>query len=140
MRTSGVRVTTQLEMKELGALFQTATRGMFGAGKKVGAFFRTMSGYGDTKFEFFTPSSDSPFDALDDDQPAFSVGANIPKFSGTGGGTVTLHMYVWDRGGRREVLLASPHTLNTGHSANKAIERIVQEIQSRDPSLQLVEA
>lgn len=138
MRTEGVRCSSALDVKALGQTFRSVTQSMYGMGQKVGSFARTFSGYGATKMEYFTPTKDSPFDALDDDPVAFSVGVSIPKFSGTGGGVVTLHLYVWDRGSSREVLLVSPHTSTTGHSAKKALSKVLGSFQQLDPSLSVL--
>lgn len=91
--TTDLTVVSALPMKDLGAVFESATRSMYGIGGKLSRLARK---YG-TTFEFFRPT-DGPFATLDDDPPQFAIGAHIPTFSGTNGGLVTLHMYLWDRG------------------------------------------
>jgi hypothetical protein len=102
MRTIGVRLATVLSTAQLGGIFQQSTSELrHGVTGKVVAATRWAASKGVVQFEYFTPHDTSPFAALDDDRPNFAVGVNVPKFVGTGGGFATLHMYVWERRGKR---------------------------------------
>ncbi|WP_431927152.1 hypothetical protein [Micromonospora wenchangensis] len=82
---------------------------------------------------FFTPSDDSPFASLDDDKPDFSVGVLIPKFNaGAQGNAAALHMYVWDRSDRREVMFVSPHGFGGGMHSGRLVDRAVRTLQQAD--------
>ena len=131
MKATGVRLSTQLSVRDLGCIFQESTQRMYGAKEKFAKFVRGFTQVSNN-FEYFTPRDDSPFSALDDDKPTFSVGVTVPKFAGTGDGEVTLHMYVWDRGTVREVMLASPHTFASGSSARRAVDRVLNQIRFHD--------
>lgn len=134
MKTARVNLNTDLALRDLAAVFQNATGSMLGSAQKFGGLVHGG------KFQYFTPNTSSAFAVLEEDPATFSVGVNIPKFNRSGDGMITLHMYIWDRGDGREVALISPYTLATGHSANKAIDRLVAAIQEQDPSARLIEA
>ena len=139
MRTLGTRLNTLLATKDLAEYFRQATESLYGLKGRFGSLARSFTQPGGNSFEYFTPRDDSPFSSLEEDKPGFSVGVNIPKFAGTGGGETTVHMYVWDRGSHREVVLVSPHTIGSASSAKKAVSRILTELSQHDSDLQVVD-
>jgi hypothetical protein len=130
MKQNGVSLHTSLTTKQLADSFQSSTSSLYGKGGKLGARLRGQSG-----LNYFTPQDDSPFSALDDDKPAFSVGAVIPKYSGGGGGNMVIHMYVWDRGEQREVALVSPHTMGGGSASKKTLDTVLGGFRNLDRQL-----
>jgi hypothetical protein len=123
MARQPVEITTTVSMREAAALFQRAMR--------VSWYSENISGQGTT----FEDSRGSVFDRLDDDRPDFSVMAMI------GGGGVgiqksAVHLYIWDRGSRREILLGVGKNLGAlGIKANGKIRRFVAALQEEDASL-----
>lgn len=133
MRGKSVRVRTGLSVKECAALFeQKASARLRRPDAVLGKLIARMMGKDQSGF--FTPTDDSPFSALDDDMPDFSVGVLIPRaYESARGNTLALHMYVWDRGGVREVELASPHSLGSGLWASRLVAWACAAFQSADP-------
>ncbi|MBM0255998.1 hypothetical protein [Micromonospora sp. 4G55] len=87
---------------------------------------------------FFTPTDNSPFSGLDDDKPHFSVGVGVSKFNaGAKGNASFVHMYVWDRGDIREVLLACGHGIGGGGHARRSVDGFVRAFQAADPGCQV---
>jgi len=140
MKTLGTRLTTRLTTADLANHFRQATGSLYGLKGKFGSLARSFTQMGGNSFEYFTPRDDSPFSSLDQDKPDFSVGVNIPKFAGTGGGETTVHMYIWDRGNHREVALVSPHTIGSAPSARKAVAHILTELSQQDRNLQVIDS
>ncbi len=133
-RYSRIDVTTSLTTEELGEIFKSQTRAMYGIGGKLGHGIRSMTSLGSDGFGYFSPTED-PFAARDDQPTAFAIGCTIPTMSYTNGGGVTLHMYVWDEGGHRHVELVAPHGMVNGASkSKKRLRRLVSAIQARDAS------
>jgi len=128
MRASS-EFSTSMSVTELSIIFRDAAESMYGAKEKLARFVRRLE-----SIKYFTPR-ETPFDALDDDKEKFSVGVTFPKFSGTGGGVVTLHMYVWDRGDVREVELYSPHSLDGSVKARQVINKVLNELRKHDSGL-----
>lgn len=137
MRNARVHVATQLDTRDLAEIFQETTQEIYGIGGKLGSFKRIIKGQASTSIEYYTPRDDSPFSSLDTDKATFTVGVSIPKFSSTGGGDVTLHMYVWDRGDHREVELLAPYTVGSAIASKRALDNLVTAVQSADDSLEI---
>lgn len=114
MRTSDLSFTTERSVRELGETFRGEAHRMHTPMTKL---FNRFRSYGKS-FEFFTPGRDQ-FSQLDNELPAFSVGVNIPTFSGWNGGSVTLVMAVFERGAHREVRLATAHGMVSGARRSK---------------------
>lgn len=131
-RVSQTDVETTLSVQDLASIFKSTAQSMYGIGGRLGGI---RSGQG--QFNFFTPKDDV-FGGLDDDPCAFEVGAYIPTFSGSDGGAVVLHMYVWERDDHREVRLATPHGLIAGAGKSKRrLRRLADAIQSSDPQARI---
>jgi stress response protein SCP2 len=135
MRNIQIKFTTVLTTRQVGELFRDATADTQGLRGKAITLMRSATSHGAVRFEYFTPRDDTPFGDLDDDSPDFSVGVIIPKYAGTSGGVVVLHLYVWDRGANREVLLGSPHTIGGIKSSRKAVAKLFAEYQGEDPTI-----
>jgi hypothetical protein len=85
---------------------------------------------GGQSLNFYTPEDDSPFAALDDDRPAFSVGVAVPKAQGAHLHGTNVHMYVWDRGSHRDVVVWVHHSLTGGSHAAKLIDAVRSQIEA----------
>ncbi len=85
---------------------------------------------GGESLTFYTPEDDSPFAALNDDPPAFSVGVAVPKAQGAHQHGTNVHMYVWDRGNHRDVVLAAHYSLTGGSHATKLIEAVRSQVEA----------
>lgn len=131
MGTKESALKTSMTVSQCGELFKRASRDARGFGSKVGGLAAKVRGRDQSGF--FTPTSDSPFDALDGDKPAFSVGVLIPRMLNGGDGAVTaVHMYVWDRGDAREERLVSPHGITGGMHASSVLERVTAAFRAAD--------
>jgi hypothetical protein len=84
---------------------------------------------GGESLTFYTPKDDTPFAALNDDVPAFSVGVAVPKAQGAHLHGTNVHMYVWDRGSHRDVMLAADHSLTGGSHATKLIHAVRSQVE-----------
>lgn len=133
MRVMQFRMSSELSTKELADIFQETSHALVA---RVVAGFRRALGQGDNggRLEFFTPKDDSPFTALDDDRPAFSVGALIPKTWGNSGGVTAVQIHIWDRGELREAVVAAPHSITSSQAARKALEKFAAEFKAARPT------
>jgi hypothetical protein len=135
MRHTRLNLSTSLTTQDLGVLFKETTTAMHGVAGKVAHVGRSMSRHATKGFGYYRPHGDE-FSVLDDDLATFEIGVHLPTFSGTNGGGVTLHMYVWDRGDHREVQLVTPHGVISGASKSKRrLRQFVEAIQQHDPAL-----
>jgi hypothetical protein len=122
-----VELQTPLSVKECGYRFQSGIENGRGISARIGGITaKLMGGQGLT---WYTPEDDSPFAALNDDRPAFCVGVAVPKAQGAHLHGTNLHMYVWDRGSHREVVLAAHHSLAGGAHASQLIDAARSELQ-----------
>jgi hypothetical protein len=136
MGEKAAKIETALTVKQCAALFQASPRQlMSGAAKAQGIAARLAGG----KFtaDFFTPTDSSPFATLDDDAPSFAVGTYIRNGASAPNPT-ELHMYVWDRGAKREVAVIAGHGLMTGAiHARKIVQSITEMFRAQDRSAQV---
>jgi hypothetical protein len=131
MGEKAARVETGLTVKECAALFQSSPKRLMSGAAKFQGFAAKLSG-GNFTADFFTPSDSSPFAALNDDPPAFAAGTYIRNGASAPNPT-ELHMYVWDRGARREVAIVAGHGLVTGAMhAKKVVHRLAEMFASQD--------
>jgi hypothetical protein len=80
---------------------------------------------------FGQPYGDA-FDQLDNDQADFAI---VAKLGGRGAEIQgsSVHMYMWDRGSKREIdLLVSKHLLAMGAKANRKIDRFINDLRAAD--------
>ena len=115
-----VRLVTQLPMAQVAEIFRRAVR--------VSWFSENITGAGTT---FEQPYGDA-FDQLDTDPADFAI---VAELGGRGleiqGSSV--HMYMWDRGSKREIhLLVSKHLLAVGMKAQRKIDRFIADLRSAD--------
>lgn len=83
-------------------------------------------------FGFYTPD-ETPFTSLDDDPPKFTVGFTYGAgFTGQFGNFRTMHMYVWDRGEKREVHLYVPHSFAGAAHAKRSLRQAFEVFQKAD--------
>ncbi|MDG9708550.1 hypothetical protein [Streptomyces sp. DH10] len=123
MAKSPVEITTQLSMAEAADVFRGAMR--------VSWWNENITGAGTT----FEEPRGSVFDTVAEDRPDFAVvallggrGAEIQKSA--------VHMYMWDRGAHREIMLGVGRNLGAfGIKANRKIRRYVDALTDLDPSM-----
>lgn len=115
-------------MKECGQAFQSGVEAGRGLSAKIGGL--TAKLMGGNSLGFYTPQDDSPWAALNDDPPAFSIGVAVPKAQGAHVNGTNVHMYVWDRGDHRDVALWAHHSLTGGSHAMKLINSCRTQIES----------
>jgi hypothetical protein len=114
--------STSLSVKECGQRFQSAIYSGRGLSSRIGGITATL--IGGKGLNFYTPEDDSPFAALDDDPPAFSVGVAVPKAYGAHMHGTNVHMYVWERGAQRDVRLWAHHSLAGGAHADQLFQAV----------------
>ena len=120
MGEKSLEFETGRSVQECGLRFKSGIENGRGASAWIGGVTAKMMG-GET-LSWYTPRDDSPFAALDEDPPTFAIGVGVPKAQGAHANGTRVHMYVWDRGGHREVALWAHHSLTGGAHARKLIE------------------
>jgi len=124
MAKSPVEITTQLSMAEAADVFRDAMR--------VSWWSEHVTGAGTT----FEQPSGSVFDTVAEDRPDFVVMALL---GGRGAGIQksAVHMYMWNRGPNREIMLGVGRNLGSfGIKANRKIRRYVDALADLDPSME----
>jgi len=115
-------IETQLSVQECAHNFKEIVEiAMSGFKNRKAARMAEAAGYNPG---FYKPQADSSLDAfggvLGDeanggDSPAFEIAAYVPTYSGClQGEGAHIHMYVWERGSSREVIISSRPT-SRGH-------------------------
>lgn len=128
MGEKAVEFQTSLSVRDCGQGFQSGIMNGRGLSSMIGGITAKLMG-GDS-LSFYTPEDDSPFAALNDDPPAFSVGVAVPKAQGAHANGTNVHMYVWDRGDHRDVALAAHHSLTGGSHAAKLIQAVRSQVEA----------
>lgn len=138
MHVSGFSMLTHLSTHDVAAEFQDFCSGTYkGAARAAGMLRKAFGQMPDARgVEFFTPRDTSPFSQLDEDPPIFSAGATMPKASGTGGGVVTLQIYIWDRQDHREVRFRAPAAMGSSSATNRRLEDLKAAYAQIDPGAQ----
>jgi hypothetical protein len=127
------RIETVLTVNQCAALFQASPKQLMSGAAKFQGVAAKLAG-GNFTADFFKPTDHSPFAALDDDPPAFTVGTFIRNGVSAANPT-ELHMYVWDRGTRREVVFIAAHGLMTGSvHAKKLVRGLADMVAAQDQS------
>jgi hypothetical protein len=127
----GEKVTelqTPLSVKQCGQRFRSGIVNGRGLSSRIGGI--TAKLMGGESLTWYTPEDSSAFAALNDDRPAFSVGVAVPKAQGAHLHGTNVHMYVWDRGKHREVVIAADHSLAGGAHASQLIDAAVAELRA----------
>jgi hypothetical protein len=133
MGDKAARIETALTVKQCAALFQASPKQLMSGAAKFQGFAAKLAG-GNFTADFFTPTDSSPFAELDDDAPAFAVGTFIRNGASAPNPT-EVHMYVWDRGSKREVAVVAAHGLMTGAlHAKKVVQGLTQMFTAQDRS------
>lgn len=114
-----VELSTPLTVQECGVRFKSAIESGRGASAWIGGVTAALLG-GET-LSWYTPDNSSPFASLDGDPPTFSVGVGVPKANGAHQNGTNVHLHVWDRGDRRDIVLWAHHSLAGGAHANKLL-------------------
>jgi hypothetical protein len=122
-----VELQTPLSVSDCGHRFRAGIVNGRGLSARIGGVTAKLMG-GDS-LTWYTPDAGSPFEALDE-SPAFSVGVGVPKAQGAHLHGTNVHMYVWDRGSHRDVLLAAHHSLAGGAHASQLINAAMSELQA----------
>jgi hypothetical protein len=131
MRDLRIEFQTNRSVKECAETFRGAVQASDGGMRKLHRAAGMMRGVpmgGDDAcgLEFFTPNS-SPFDSVTG-QPTWKAGAFVPGFSKMyGASKMAVHIYVADRGEKREVQLVGPY----GMGDKGSTERLLQSIAER---------
>lgn len=127
-----VEFRTSLSIKECGGAFKSGVEEGRGMSAKLGGI--TAKLMGGESLSWYTPRDNSVFASLNDDPPAFTVGAGVPKAQGAHANGTNLEMYVWDRGGHREVVLWAHHSLTGASHATKLMDAVRSRIDSGSDS------
>jgi hypothetical protein len=112
-----VEFQTSLTVQECGLRFKSGIESGRGASAWIGGVTAKVMG-GET-LSWYTPQDNSPFASLNNDRPSFCVGVGVPKANGAHTNGTNVEMYVWDRGGHRDVMLWAHHSLTGGSHATK---------------------
>src|SRR4051812_43861783 len=128
MGEKAVQFKTSRSVKACGEGFKSAITSGRGISSMVGGIHARLMG-GDS-LPFYTPEDDSPFAALNDDRPAFGVGVSVPRANGAHMYGTNVHMYVWNRGGHRDVVVAARHSFGGGPHATKLIDAVRSEVEA----------
>jgi hypothetical protein len=120
---------TTLSVRECGQRFRSGIESGRGLSSRIGGL--TAKLLGGESLTWYTPEDDSPFAPLNDDPPAFTVGVAVPKAQGAHQHGTQVHMYVWDRGGHRDVVLAANHSLAGGAHANQLIQAVKSQLEAQ---------
>jgi hypothetical protein len=128
MKTSSVSFTTHESVQDVATHFRLFATSKYSGAVKLAAGLRRITGTlaGATGVEFFTPKGDDQFDAIDTDPPSFSVGASIPKLSGTGDGNVVIQLYLWERGTHRDGRIITAYSLGARSASLRALDEVTQ--------------
>lgn len=127
------RIETVMTVKQCASLFQSSPKQLMSGAAKFQGFAAKLAG-GNFTADFFEPTDASPFAAINDDPPVFAVGTYIRNGMSAPNPT-ELHMYVWDRGPRREVVLIAGHGLMTGAlHAKKVVHSLAEMFTAEDRS------
>lgn len=133
MGDKAARIETTLTVRQCAAIFQASPKQLMSGAAKFQGFAAKLAG-GNFTADFFTPRDSGPFSMLDDDPPAFAVGTFIRNGASAPNPT-EVHMYVWDRGSKREVAVIAAHGLMTGAlHAKKIIQSLAQMFSAQDSS------
>lgn len=125
------RLETTLTVRQCAALFQASPKELMSGAAKFQGLAAKLAG-GNFTADFFTPTDSSPFAALNDDPPAFTAGTYIRNGASAPNPT-ELHMYVWERGSKREVMIVAGHGLMTGAlHARKIVQRLTEMFTEQD--------
>lgn len=127
MGEKAVEFRTSLTVKACGQRFQSGIMNGRGPSAIIGGL--TAKLLGGESLTWYTPEDNSPFAALNDDRPTFSVGVAVPKAQGAHQHGTNVHMYIWDRGGYRDVVLAAHHSLTGGAHASKLIAAVRAQVE-----------
>ena len=115
-----VELKTPLSVRDCGQRFRSGIEGGRGLSSRIGGITAKLMG-GDS-LTWYTPEDNSPFAALNGNRPTFAVGVSVPKAQGAHLHGTNVHMYVWDRGNHRDVVLAAHHSLAGGAHASQLID------------------
>ena len=126
-----LELTTGLTVSDCGVEFRQAIDEGRGLGSQFGGMVAKLRGGED--LGYYTPEDDSPFSALDDDQPTFSVGVAVPRFNKSHAHGTNIHMYVWDRGSHRQVKFWSHHAM-LGVAHSQALLGKIREVFAHYPA------
>ena len=128
MGEKSVEFQTSQSVQECGLRFKSGIESGRGASAWIGGVTAKLMG-GET-LSWYTPPSDSPFAALDDDPPTFSLGVGVPKAQGAHTNGTNVHLMVWERGTHRDVVLWAHHSLTGGSHATKLLQAARSQIEA----------
>lgn len=116
---------TPLSINGVVEAFTQGTEECFsGAMRAVGSVGKLLNGVS-RSLSYYTPSEESRFGSLGTEAPNFLIGCHVPRWRNADGRqTTNVQMGVWDRGGHREVQLASEFLAGAGDDARRVMETI----------------
>lgn len=123
-----VELQTGLEARQCVDRFRSAIQNGRGASAMIGGFTAKLMG-GET-LTWYVPEHDGPFDPFAGDQPTQSIAVAVPKAYGAHMHGTNLHMYVWDRGGHRDVTLLAHHSITGGQHAEKLLAAVTSSLET----------
>ena len=136
----GITLTsTKLTWKELAKLHEHSVKTFFQEHivQRPKGFLGLFSSPPIGEVDFATPKDDSPFDALNDNQPALGASGIIPV-RGKGDHMKTL-FYVWDGPDRRIARLLVLYMYMDGYTATQLIRAYVAAVHERDSGIHVQE-
>jgi hypothetical protein len=138
MGQKGVVFTTILTVKDCANTFRGVGDSIRGGGMaKLLDAGATAAGHRD-RTGYYTPTFDTPF--ASGGAPDYAIGINVLKFSaGAQGNGTHVHMYVDDKGDRRDVQLVSKHGLTDGGRSAKLTRRFLEQFQITDRQLRITD-
>ncbi|MEU6050634.1 hypothetical protein AB0M94_00820 [Streptomyces xanthochromogenes] len=141
MRISGFDMSTDLTVQEAASVFQQTAASLFTGTAKLSARLRRLTNQlpDAQRVEFFTPLSESPFTAPENDQADYCVGVSIPKAAGSDGGVVIVQLFAWDRGDHRDIRLRSASAIGSSGATRQVLAALSQAYAARDTRLKIQE-
>ena len=133
MGEKAARIDTGLSVQDCAALFRASPKQLMSGAAKFQGFAAKLAG-GNFSADFFSVDDSGPFAGVNADPPAFAAGTFIRNGASAANPT-ELHVYVWDRGSRREVAIVAGHGLVTGAvHAKKVVQRLAEMFSAQDRS------
>ncbi|MGI9003621.1 MAG: hypothetical protein ACR2GH_18540 [Pseudonocardia sp.] len=131
-------LTTNLALSEMETVFRQIAKAIRTPLSRLGEMGARVNKRS-VEFGFYTPS-ETPFTSLDDDPPDFTVGLTYGAgFTGQFGNFRTMHMYVWNRGEKREVHLHVPHSFTGAAHAKRSLRKGFEVFQKSDSDVTVQE-
>jgi hypothetical protein len=122
MGEKAVQFKTSLSVQECGERFRSGISSGRGVSSMIGGVYARL--LGGESLDFYTPQHSPP-----GERPALKVGVAVPKAYGAHMHGTNVHMYVWNRGSHRDVIVAADHSLAGGMHATKLIDAVRSQVE-----------